>query len=92
MYPTTFTGLVNWTKESQTDIHTAFSVISSPEQDERFKALMKKCKGVPFFECEGEYFKGTKTHVFIQFILDEPTGADFFVWCQKNLQRYAPAK
>lgn len=49
-------------------------------------------KPVKMFECEGEYFEGNRELLFIEFIMAEPTGADFFVWCQKNLKRYAPAK
>lgn len=88
---TTFSKLVNFAKESHTDIWATWSVVCSDAQSERMGELMKNNKEVHFFECEGEMFRGERKFVFIQFMLDEPTGADFYVWCQKNLTRYTPA-
>lgn len=88
----TYSGLVNKSESMKTDILTAFSIFSSPEQDSRIKSLFSKYKEILFFECEGEFFKGDRKLAFIKFILDEPTGGDFYVWCQDNLQRFTKAK
>ena len=88
--PTTFAGLVNTAKEMNTDIFTAFSVLSSNEMTGRFRKLMKETKSVDFFEHGGRIYKGSRRVATIAFMLNNPTKADFSVWLDDNYKIYCP--
>lgn len=87
---TTYTGLINAAKEMNTNALTAFSVLSSTEQDSRFKILMPQIKDVSFFQHEGNIYKGNKYEAIIKFILNNPTPSDLSVWLQDNYEIYSP--
>ena len=89
---TTFSGLILQAQEMNTDIQTAFSLLCSDEQTKRYRNLLQQTKPVNFFEHEGTIYKGNQRIAAINFMLDNPTPADFKVWLDNNYQTYSPNK
>lgn len=56
----------------------------NPNQERILKVVIKETKEIPCFECGGLLFSGDRVTASIEFVYNNPTGGDFYVWLQDN--------
>lgn len=54
--------------------------------DQRKKSLLAKCETVECFAFEGVLFKGNKENAVAEYIKNNPSPSDMYVWLQDNYQ------